>query len=174
MNFGMLFKALDTLVVLRDTAKRLKGEPPAPADTGLTAPPPGAAGSIEARLTVFWILQIPVDIALAVFSWRVRSIAGITPAARRFWTVLGISAAGISVGDTTHTLQISGDPTIADIGRHVVLRPGGRCVRPHTPVDRIRCPQRPFARVGRGWVSPVRLPRQWSTVEVRSSFCLNR
>ena len=73
-------------------------------------------GSLEARITVFWILQIPVDIALAVFSWRVRSIAGITPAARRFWTVLSVSAVVISVGDTTHTLQISGDPTIADIG----------------------------------------------------------
>ena len=51
MNFGAIVKAFDTLLVLRDTAKRLKGEPPASADTGLTAPPPGLAGQIEARLT---------------------------------------------------------------------------------------------------------------------------
>jgi diguanylate cyclase (GGDEF)-like protein len=73
-------------------------------------------GSLEARVTVFWVLQIPVDIALAVFSWRVRSIAGITRTARRFWTVLSLAAVVISVGDTTHTLQISGDPKLADIG----------------------------------------------------------
>ncbi len=52
MNFGTLFKAFDTLLVLRDTAKRLKGEPVAPADTSLTAQAPaGLAGHIEARLT---------------------------------------------------------------------------------------------------------------------------
>jgi hypothetical protein len=51
MNFATLFKALDTLFVLRDTARRLKGDPPPPADTSLTAPAPGIAGHIEARLT---------------------------------------------------------------------------------------------------------------------------
>jgi hypothetical protein len=51
MNFGTLFKAFDTLMVLRDTAKRLKGEPPTPPATDLTAPPPGLGGQIEARLT---------------------------------------------------------------------------------------------------------------------------
>ena len=33
MNFGTLFKAFDTLLVLRDTAKRLRGEPTAPPAT---------------------------------------------------------------------------------------------------------------------------------------------
>ena len=51
MNFGTFIKAFDTLMVLRDTAKRLKGEPPLPADTSLTAQAPGLAGHIEARLT---------------------------------------------------------------------------------------------------------------------------
>jgi hypothetical protein len=51
MNFGTLFKAFDTLLVLRDTAKRLKGEPTAPPATDLAAPPPGQGGQIEARLT---------------------------------------------------------------------------------------------------------------------------
>lgn len=52
MNFGAIFKAFDTLIVLRDTAKRLKGDTPAPAETGLTsAAPPGLAGHLEARLT---------------------------------------------------------------------------------------------------------------------------
>ena len=51
MNFGTFIKAFDTLMVLRDTAKRLKGEPPLPAETSLTAQAPGLAGHIEARLT---------------------------------------------------------------------------------------------------------------------------
>lgn len=51
MNFVMLFKAVDALMVLRDTAKRLKGGAPEPPDTGLTASPAGLAGHVEARLT---------------------------------------------------------------------------------------------------------------------------
>jgi hypothetical protein len=38
-------------MMLRDTAKRLKGGPPAPPDTELTTPPAGLAGHLEARLT---------------------------------------------------------------------------------------------------------------------------
>ena len=55
MNFAALLKGFDTVMVLLDTAKRLKGgtPPPPPPETGLatTAPPPGLAGQIEARLT---------------------------------------------------------------------------------------------------------------------------
>jgi hypothetical protein len=54
MNFGTLLKGFDTVMVLLDTAKRLRGgTPPPPAETGLTttAPPPGLAGQVEARLT---------------------------------------------------------------------------------------------------------------------------
>jgi hypothetical protein len=55
VNFGALLKGFDTVLVLLDTAKRLKGgtPPPPPPETGLatTAPPPGLAGQIEARLT---------------------------------------------------------------------------------------------------------------------------
>src|SRR5687767_3480467 len=55
VNFGALLKGFDTVMVLLDTAKRLKGggNPPPPAETGLTttAPPPGLAGQLEARLT---------------------------------------------------------------------------------------------------------------------------
>jgi hypothetical protein len=54
MNFGTLLKGFDTVMVLLDTAKRLRGgAPPPPAETGLTttAPPPGLAGQVEARLT---------------------------------------------------------------------------------------------------------------------------
>jgi hypothetical protein len=52
VNLGAIFKAFDAIVVLRDAAKRLKGEPPPPAETGLAATPPGGlAGQIEARLT---------------------------------------------------------------------------------------------------------------------------
>lgn len=54
MNFGALLKGFDTVMVLLDTAKRLRpGNTPPPAETGLTttAPPSGLAGQIEARLT---------------------------------------------------------------------------------------------------------------------------
>ena len=53
MNFAVLFKAFDTVMVLRDAAKRLRGDPPPPAETGLTptAPPPGLVGHLETRLT---------------------------------------------------------------------------------------------------------------------------
>jgi hypothetical protein len=54
MNFGTLLKGFDTVMVLLDTAKRLKGgNPPPPAETALTAttPPPGFAGQLEASLT---------------------------------------------------------------------------------------------------------------------------
>src|SRR6266498_4894579 len=51
MNFGTVFRAFDTLVLLGDAAKRFKG--PAPGETGLTsiAPGGGLTGHIEARLT---------------------------------------------------------------------------------------------------------------------------
>jgi hypothetical protein len=54
MNFATLFRAFDAAVALRDVAKRFRGEPPQPPDTGLsTLPPPGSAivGHIETRLT---------------------------------------------------------------------------------------------------------------------------
>lgn len=54
MNFGALLKGFDTVMVLLDTARRLRpGNAPPPAETGLTttAPPSGLAGQIEARLT---------------------------------------------------------------------------------------------------------------------------
>ena len=55
MNFAALLKGFDTVMVLLDTAKRLRtgNAPTPPAETELTttAPPPGLAGQIEARLT---------------------------------------------------------------------------------------------------------------------------
>jgi hypothetical protein len=53
MNFGTLLKAFDAVMVLRDAAKRLRNDPPAPpAETGLaTVQPQGLTGQIEARLT---------------------------------------------------------------------------------------------------------------------------
>lgn len=50
MNFGALMKAFDAVMVLRDTARRLKGEP-VPPDTSLSMPASGLAGQIEGRLT---------------------------------------------------------------------------------------------------------------------------
>jgi hypothetical protein len=51
MNFGVLFKAFDTVMVIREAARRLKGETP-PSESGLaTTAPTGLSGQIEARLT---------------------------------------------------------------------------------------------------------------------------
>jgi hypothetical protein len=51
MNFATLMKAFDAALVLRDTARRLKGEPAAPPPDSLSVPASGIAGQIEARLT---------------------------------------------------------------------------------------------------------------------------
>src|SRR5687768_18523864 len=51
MNFAVLFKAFDTVMVIREAAKRLKGEPPSPESGLATTAPSGLSGQIEARLT---------------------------------------------------------------------------------------------------------------------------
>ena len=56
MNFGTLIRAFDTVVTLRDAARRIRSAgspPPAPADTAVAPgnPPTALAGQIEARLT---------------------------------------------------------------------------------------------------------------------------
>jgi hypothetical protein len=59
VNFGTLIKGFDTVMVLLDAAKRLRGgggaPPPPTAETSLAvgagAAPPGLAGQLEARLT---------------------------------------------------------------------------------------------------------------------------
>lgn len=55
MNFGGLIKAFDTIVLLREAARRFKGaDRPAPGEPGgvpVPAPPPALTGQIEARLT---------------------------------------------------------------------------------------------------------------------------
>jgi hypothetical protein len=51
MNLGLLFKAFDTAVVLRETVKRFT-RPPTPPDTGLAQSHPAAgAGHLETQLT---------------------------------------------------------------------------------------------------------------------------
>jgi hypothetical protein len=52
MNFGGLLKAFDTVMALRDVARRVKIGSPAATDGGLVQAPGGAlGGQIEARLT---------------------------------------------------------------------------------------------------------------------------
>jgi hypothetical protein len=51
MNFAAIFKAFDTVMVIREAAKRLKGEPPPPESGLATTAPSGLSGQIEARLT---------------------------------------------------------------------------------------------------------------------------
>src|SRR5687768_975214 len=51
MNFAILFKAFDTVMVIREAAKRIKGEVPPPESGLATTAPAGLSGQIEARLT---------------------------------------------------------------------------------------------------------------------------
>jgi hypothetical protein len=52
MNFGGLLKAFETVMALREVAKRVAGGAPHVADSGLVqAPSAGITGQIEARLT---------------------------------------------------------------------------------------------------------------------------
>ena len=51
MNFAVLFKAFDTVMVIREAAKRIKGEAPPPESGLATTSPAGLSGQIEARLT---------------------------------------------------------------------------------------------------------------------------
>ena len=51
MNFGAILKAFDTVMVIREAAKRLKGDPPPP-ESGLATTAPGALPAhLEASLT---------------------------------------------------------------------------------------------------------------------------
>ena len=53
MNFGTLLRAFDTVVVLREAARRFKSPAPPPSTdmTTTAAPPTALSGQIEARLT---------------------------------------------------------------------------------------------------------------------------
>lgn len=53
MNFGLLFKALDAVVFVREAAKRFTPPPAPPPETGLeqTMPDAGLVGHLETRLT---------------------------------------------------------------------------------------------------------------------------
>jgi hypothetical protein len=53
MNFGMVFRAFDTAMALRDAARRIKGGPASTAERGLThsTAASGLANQIETRLT---------------------------------------------------------------------------------------------------------------------------
>src|SRR6478735_5406190 len=54
MNFVTLFRAFDAAMSLRDAARKFRGEPLPPPDTGLTATSPAGSalvGQIETRLT---------------------------------------------------------------------------------------------------------------------------
>jgi len=53
MNFGALLRAFDTVVVLREAARRFKSPAPPPSTemTTAAAPPTALSGQIEARLT---------------------------------------------------------------------------------------------------------------------------
>src|SRR3954471_24660028 len=52
MNLGGLLKAFDTVMALRDVARRVRPGSPAPPDPGLVQTPGGGiGGQIEARLT---------------------------------------------------------------------------------------------------------------------------
>ncbi|HEY0001071.1 MAG TPA: hypothetical protein VGB74_11505, partial [Actinoplanes sp.] len=56
------------------------------------------AGNTAGQLRVFWLLQPPTDLVLAICSWRLHRIA--TGAIRRFWLVAAGAGSLFTVGDT--------------------------------------------------------------------------
>src|SRR5687767_13736763 len=51
MNFGAIVKAFDTVMVIREAAKRLKGDVPPPGSSLATTPPGSLPAHLEAPLT---------------------------------------------------------------------------------------------------------------------------
>ena len=67
----------------------------------------GGAG-LAGHVRVFWLVQPVLDVAMAVFSWRVSQVA--RGPARRFWLVLAGAGALFACGDTFQSTLVMLDP----------------------------------------------------------------
>ncbi|BBH69454.1 hypothetical protein ACTI_61390 [Actinoplanes sp. OR16] len=72
------------------------------------------AGDADTQTRVYWGTQVPLDAALALGGWRLRSLAH--DRYRRFWSMIAFAGASFTVGDTYHflgTLLTSGTPSLS-------------------------------------------------------------
>ncbi|GAA1595317.1 putative bifunctional diguanylate cyclase/phosphodiesterase [Actinoplanes couchii] len=61
------------------------------------------SGQPDLQVKTFWLFQVPLDAALAVGGWRLRTLA---PARyRRFWSMIAFAGAAFTVGDAYHSLS---------------------------------------------------------------------
>ncbi|HEX8629597.1 MAG TPA: diguanylate cyclase, partial [Catenuloplanes sp.] len=65
---------------------------------------------IALQVQVFWILQVPLDVALCVLALRVSRSAGVTDVVRQFWYALAGAGAVFTVGDLWQTVSTIRDP----------------------------------------------------------------
>lgn len=71
------------------------------------------SGQPMRQVQVFWLVQVPLDVALALGGWRLRRLAH--ERYRRFWSMIGFAGAAFTVGDTYHALQVlirPGEPSL--------------------------------------------------------------
>ncbi|MEV4274633.1 putative bifunctional diguanylate cyclase/phosphodiesterase [Actinoplanes xinjiangensis] len=65
------------------------------------------------QVQVFWLVQVPLDAALALGGWRLRRLAHVRY--RRFWSMIGFAGASFTVGDAYHALEVlirPGEPSL--------------------------------------------------------------
>ncbi|MDT4992679.1 MAG: diguanylate cyclase [Actinoplanes sp.] len=62
------------------------------------------SGHTSRQVQVFWVFQPPLDVVLALSSWRVYRIA--TGAVRRFWRILAAVGSVFLIGDCFQTTQV--------------------------------------------------------------------
>ncbi|MEU4564957.1 EAL domain-containing protein [Actinoplanes sp. NPDC023936] len=72
------------------------------------------SGNPDLQTQIYWGVQLPLDAALALGGWKLRSLAH--QRYRRFWTIIGFAGASFTVGDTyqfLYTLFGAGAPSMA-------------------------------------------------------------
>jgi diguanylate cyclase (GGDEF)-like protein len=67
-------------------------------------------GSPATRIQTLWLMTLPLDLMLAVLTWRVVRVQGDGTPARRLWTTLFGAAVSITVGDLYHAVLVVRDP----------------------------------------------------------------
>jgi diguanylate cyclase (GGDEF)-like protein len=71
------------------------------------------SGDPAIQTRIYWVAQVPLDAALALGGWRLRSLAHVRY--RRFWSMIAFAGASFTIGDTYQSLQMilgSGVPTM--------------------------------------------------------------
>ncbi|WP_433615227.1 diguanylate cyclase domain-containing protein [Dactylosporangium sp. CA-139114] len=71
---------------------------------------PGTGASGDARLALFWPIQVLLDIVFAVFAARMSVLPGVSAAHRRFWRLIAAGAVFLTAGDAAQGVQTFAAP----------------------------------------------------------------